>query len=87
MLFVNGGRGRFTRDGAAFQFKRPLQGTLTSAAMADYDRDGFLDLYLCTYGYFIGVSEDKAGPPSPYHDALNGSADVLFRNDGHGRFV
>ena len=41
--------------------------------MADYDRDGFLDLYLCTYGYFIGVSEDKAGPPSPYHDALNGS--------------
>ena len=41
--------------------------------MADYDRDGFLDLYLCAYGYFIGVSEDKAGPPSPYHDALNGS--------------
>ena len=55
--------------------------------MADYDRDGFLDLYLCTYGYFIGVSEDKAGPPTPYHDALNGSPDVLLRNDGHGRFV
>src|SRR5512134_3371611 len=55
--------------------------------MADYDRDGFLDLYLCAYGYFIGVSEDKAGPPSPYHDALNGSPNVLLRNDGHGRFV
>ncbi|MFI4946125.1 MAG: FG-GAP-like repeat-containing protein, partial [Burkholderiales bacterium] len=40
-----------------------------------------------TYGYFIGVSEDKAGPPSPYHDARNGSPSVLFRNDGHGRFV
>ena len=48
----------------AFRFERPLQGSLTSAAMADYDRDGFLDLYLCAYGYFIGVSEDKAGPPN-----------------------
>ena len=73
MLFVNDGKGHFTRNADAFQFKQPLQGSLTSAAMADYDRDGFLDLYLCAYGYFIGVSEDKAGPPSPYHDALNGS--------------
>src|SRR5205823_1142060 len=38
-------------------------------------------------GYYIGVSEDKAGPPSPYHDALNGSPNVLLHNDGHGRFV
>ena len=75
------------RSPTPFQFKQPLQGSLTSAAMADYDRDGFLDLYLCAYGYFIGVSEDKAGPPSPYHDALNGSPNVLLRNDGHGRFV
>jgi Tfp pilus assembly protein PilF/peroxiredoxin len=87
LLFANDGKGRFTREPDAFQFKRPLQGSLTSAAMADYDRDGFLDLYLCTYGYFIGVSEDKAGPPSPYHDAHNGSPKVLMRNDGHGRFV
>jgi Tfp pilus assembly protein PilF/peroxiredoxin len=87
LLFVNDGKGRFTRDPDAFQFKKPLQGTLTSGAMADYDRDGFLDLYLCTYGYFIGVSEDKAGPPAPYHDAHNGSPKVLLRNDGHGRFV
>ncbi len=40
-----------------------------SIAMADYDRDGFLDLYLCTYSYFIGASEDKGGTPTPYHDA------------------
>ena len=71
----------------AFRFKDRLQGSLTSGALADYDQDGFLDLYLCTYGYFIGVSEDKAGPPSPYHDARNGSPSVLLRNDGHGRFV
>jgi Tfp pilus assembly protein PilF/peroxiredoxin len=87
LLFLNDGKGHFRRDPDAFQFKRPLQGSLTSAALADYDRDGFLDLYLCTYGYFIGVSEDKAGPPAPYHDAHNGSPKVLLRNDGHGRFV
>jgi Tfp pilus assembly protein PilF/peroxiredoxin len=87
LLYVNDGRKRFARDAEAFRFEDRLQGTLTSAAMADYDRDGFLDLYLCAYGYFIGVSEDKAGPPTPYHDALNGSPNVLLRNDGHGRFV
>jgi tetratricopeptide (TPR) repeat protein len=87
MLFVNDGKGHFTRDPEAFQLKRPLQGSLTSGALADYDRDGFVDLYLCAYGYYIGVSEDKAGPPSPYHDALNGSPNVLLRNDGHGHFV
>ena len=87
LLFRNDGTGRFAREADAFKFAQPLQGSLTSAALSDYDRDGFLDLYLCAYGYFIGVSEDKAGPPSPYHDAQNGSPNVLLRNDGHGRFV
>jgi Tfp pilus assembly protein PilF/peroxiredoxin len=87
LLFVNDGKAHFKRTPDAFQFKQPLQGSLTSAAIGDYDRDGFLDIYLCAYGYFIGVSEDKAGPPAPYHDALNGSPNVLLRNDGHGRFV
>ena len=56
-------------------------------AMADYDRDGFLDVYLCNYSYFIGASEDKGGSPNPYHDAQNGPPNVLLRNDGGGRFV
>ena len=70
----SGSRGRF-------------EGVLTSITMADYDRDGFLDLYLCVYSYFFGAGEDKAGTPAPYYDARNGPPGVLFRNDGHGRFV
>jgi Tfp pilus assembly protein PilF/peroxiredoxin len=87
LLFLNDGTGRFTHVPDAFRFARPLQGALTSIAMADYDRDGFLDLYLCVYSYFYGAGEDKAGTPMPYHDARNGPPGVLFRNDGTGRFV
>jgi len=87
LLFVNDGKGHFTRVRDAFQFTGRLRGALTSAAMADFDRDGFLDLYLCAYSYLIGASEDKAGPPTPYHDARNGPPSILLRNDGHGRFV
>ena len=87
LLFVNDGKGHFTEMKDAFRFKGALRGSPTSVAMADYDRDGFLDLYLCTYAYFIGASEDKAGTPTPYHDAQNGPPNVLLRNDGHGHFV
>jgi Tfp pilus assembly protein PilF/peroxiredoxin len=86
LLFVNDGRGHFTRVPDAFRIKGALRGSPTSMAMADYDRDGFLDIYLCSYSYFIGASEDKAGTPTPYHDAQNGPPNLLLRNDGHGRF-
>jgi len=87
LLLINDGTGRFTPAADAFTFARPLQGALTSMAMADFDRDGFLDLYLCVYSYFYGAGEDKAGTPAPYYDARNGPPAVLFRNDGRGRFV
>jgi Tfp pilus assembly protein PilF len=87
LLFTNDGTGRFAPVPDAFRFARPLQGLLTSIAMADYDRDGFLDVYLCVYSYFFGAGEDKAGTPAPYYDARNGPPGVLFRNDGRGRFV
>jgi Tfp pilus assembly protein PilF/peroxiredoxin len=86
LLFNNDGTGRFTVVQDAFRFRQPLQGVLTSITMADYDRDGFLDLYLCVYSYFFGAGEEKAGTPAPYYDARNGPPGVLFRNDGTGRF-
>ena len=87
LLFTNDGKGHFTAVPDAFRLAHPLQGVLTSIAMADYDRDGFLDLYLCVYSYFFGAGEDKAGTPAPYYDARNGPPAVLLRNDGHGHFV
>jgi hypothetical protein len=86
-LFVNDGKGRFARAEGAFRFQESLRGTPMSIAMADYDRDGFLDLYLCVYSFYYGAGEDKAGTPMPYHDAQNGPPSVLFKNDGHGRFT
>jgi Tfp pilus assembly protein PilF/peroxiredoxin len=86
-LFLNDGMSRFTRVADAFRFQKGLEGLPMSMAMADYDRDGFLDLYLCVYAFSYGAGEDKAGTPMPYYDARNGPPSVLFRNDGHGRFV
>jgi len=86
-LFLNDGKGRFTFVPDAFRFQDRLQGSPMSMAMADYDRDGFLDLYLCVYSFYYGAGEDKAGTPMPYYDARNGPPSVLFRNDGHGHFV
>lgn len=87
LLFLNdGGKLRY-REGA-FRFQSPPQGTFTGMAAADYDCDGRVDLYLCTYVYF--QSEDQYRYPEPYHDAQNGPPNFLFRNrltaEGDGFF-
>ncbi len=88
LLLLNDGSGRFTPRPDAFRFARPPQGTFTGMAAADYDRDGRVDLYICTYVYF--QSEAQYRYPSPYHDAQNGPPNYLFRNrlepDGTGQF-
>jgi hypothetical protein len=84
LLFLNDGHGRFAPVPDAFRFEKPLAGSITSIAMADYDKDGFLDLYVCVYSYFYGAGEDKAGTPMPYHDARNGPPGVLFRTTATG---
>jgi tetratricopeptide (TPR) repeat protein len=87
VLFLNDGEGRFAREPGVFRFEKKLMGAPMSMAVADYDRDGFLDLYLSVYSYHYGAGESKAGTPTPYHDAVNGPPNVLFRNDGHGSFL
>jgi len=84
LFFVNQGNGRFETRPDAFHFERPPQGTFTSVAVADYDRDGFLDVYFCVYSYYQGLNQYQF--PAPYYDAQNGPPNFLFRNRGDGTF-
>ncbi len=85
LLFLNAGDGTFRLKLDAFHFASTPQGTFTHAAAADYDLDGRLDLYLCTYSYYLGL--DQYHYPVPYFDARNGPPNFLLRNMGDGKFV
>jgi len=85
LLFVNQGDGTFSLRRDAFRFARPPQGTFTHAGIADYDGDGRLDIYFCTYMYYLGL--DQYHYPIPYYDARNGPPNCLFHNQGDGTFV
>lgn len=81
-LLVNDGTGRFTRKAnAGFG---PAAATLTSAAVADFDRDGWLDIYVCAYDFWTAGTVYDA--PTPYYDATNGPPNHLYRNRGNGTF-
>jgi tetratricopeptide (TPR) repeat protein len=84
LLFLNQGGGKFRQKPNAFQFATPPQGTFTGAAVADYDRDGWLDIYFCLYIYYQGTDQYKY--PSPYYDAENGPPNFLMRNRRDGTF-
>ena len=84
LLFVNQGNGKFLLKRDAFQFARQPQGTFTHAAVADYDRDGRLDIYFCLYSYYLGL--DQYHYPAPYFDARNGPPNFLLHNEGNGTF-
>jgi hypothetical protein len=50
-------------------------------AVADYDRDGFLDVYVARMG------DHATGAPRPSFAATNGVPDTLWRNRGDGTFA
>ena len=85
LLYLNQGNGTFRLKRDAFRFARQPQGTFTHAAVADYDRDGRLDVYFCMYMYYLGL--DQYHYPVPYFDARNGPPNCLFHNEGDASFV
>ncbi len=85
LLFTNLGDGTFSLKRDAFRFAQAPQGSFTHAAVSDYDRDGRLDIYFCTYMYYLGL--DQYHYPIPYYDARNGPPNCLFHNQGDGTFV
>jgi tetratricopeptide (TPR) repeat protein len=84
LLFLNDGGGKFRRRPDAFRFANTPQGAFTGAAVADYDRDGWLDVYFCLYAYYQGT--DQYRYPAPYYDAENGPPNFLMRNNRDGTF-
>jgi tetratricopeptide (TPR) repeat protein/peroxiredoxin len=84
LLFLNQGGGKFRQKLNAFHFANSPQGTFTGAAVADYDRDGWLDIYFCLYSYYQGT--DQYRYPTPYYDARNGPPNFMMRNQRDGTF-
>jgi tetratricopeptide (TPR) repeat protein len=84
LLFMNAGGGKFRPRPDAFHFASPPQGTFTGAAIADYDRDGWLDIYFCLYAYYQGT--DQYRYPMPYCAAENGPPNFMMRNQRDGNF-
>ena len=90
-LYVNRGDGTFSEE-AADRGLGPTAGFGVSAAFVDYDRDGWLDLYVghnvdytLENGLECGTLADARDycPPETY----GGTPDHLYRNTGGGRFV
>src|ERR1700678_4149645 len=82
LLFLNQGGGKFRSKPDAFHFAELPQGTCTGASVADYDRDGWLDIYFCLYSYYQGTDQYKY--PVPYYAAENGPPNFLMRNNRDG---
>jgi tetratricopeptide (TPR) repeat protein/thiol-disulfide isomerase/thioredoxin len=84
VLFLNEGGGKFRLKPDAFHFASSPQGTFTGAAIADYDRDGWLDVYFCLYSYYQGAGQYRY--PAPYYAAENGPPNFMMRNNRDGTF-
>ncbi|MDA2912815.1 VCBS repeat-containing protein [Acidobacteriia bacterium AH_259_A11_L15] len=88
LLFRNDGRGHFEFQPPAHVGLTPTTSektVFTSLCLADYNRDGWVDIYVCSYAWQVG--ESGYNYPIPYHDANNGSPNFLFRNNGDGTFT
>jgi enediyne biosynthesis protein E4 len=78
-LFRNRGDGTFEETTASSGIVVPANAR--SAAFADVDGDGDLDLFVAVTGDYYSQM------PDPAFDAKDGRANFLYLNDGHGHFT
>ncbi|HEY3131261.1 MAG TPA: CRTAC1 family protein [Acidobacteriota bacterium] len=98
LLFKNNGNGTFTEVGRSAGLRTTERRWGTGCAFLDYDRDGFLDLFVANY-----VDFDIATAPLPGSSAtscrwkgipvfcgprgLKGAQNLLYHNNGDGTFT
>jgi hypothetical protein len=90
VLYRNNGDGTFTETAKAAGVEDGLYAL--SAAWVDYDNDGRLDLFVANYVDFTmddqkycgNIKENRRSYCHP--DAYGGLPDVLYHNEGQGRF-
>lgn len=94
-LFHNNGDGTFTDVSHKTGLDR-YRGFWAGASWGDYNRDGYLDLYVCGYVKYKndaeknGTTSEQFGMDVPY--SLNPASfeperNLLFRNNGNGTFT
>lgn len=84
VFMANDGRGTFE----VRHVQLIPEGMPYALAASDVDADGDVDLYVGCYGRrSTAVDQRFLARPIPYHDASNGSRNILFRNDQGWRFT
>jgi hypothetical protein len=78
-LYRNRGDNTFEEVAARAGLKQVNE--TVSAAFADFNRDGYLDLYL------VNGSNLYRNHPEPIYNALNATANVLYMSNGDGTFT
>ena len=91
VLYRNNGDGTFTDVSAAALPEPPDRHWSTSASFVDYDRDGFVDLFVASYVNFSLRENKICHSPSGRRDycgpqAFDPVPDRLLRNNGDGTF-
>ena len=77
IVMENNGQGLFDVQTSLAVADRDVE----SLSAIDYDNDGRLDLYLCTDFAAAGARPEEQRAPFIYHDANNGAANILWRNN------